>query len=656
VPGTRPRPDRTCLVEKPPGVGVARGATDLSRCQARGGVCSRRERRLDYGGRAGVTLPLVPSEAPAIRHLDGKQLYQALVSGLEAVERKRDYLNRINVFPVADGDTGTNIAATLSYALESARVSESAGETMASVAEEALVGARGSSGIIFAQFLNGLAEPLVGLPRVARERLVQGAENARRRAYEAVTQPREGTILSVMHAWAEALRRELDHSRSIGELLSRSTPALKESLEKTRHALPELRAAGVVDAGASGFVELITGAERFLSSGARARASARKARRAAASETDLHVSGEIRFRYCTEALLAGEAIDRDSLRLVLEPLGDSLIVAGSEHQVRVHLHTDEPARAFSLLNAAGRVVQQKADDMRLQYEIAHERKYPIAIVTDSTCDLPRELVDLYQIQVVPFYVRLGEREYLDRLTISPEAFVEAAEHSDGVPTTSQPAVGVFARLFSQLSTYYDSIIAIHISSRLSGAFGSSERAAASLADGKRISVVDSRGISGSHGLIVLRAAEAVAAGRSHDEILAEIDGWVRKARILVGVRTLDYMVRSGRVKPLQGALAKLLNLKPIVSLDEEGKAVSVDKAYSVRRSVAKIVQLVAASHAEHPLRAYGVVHVHDPEAGRELARRLEQALGFPPLFIEEVSPAVVLHVGRGAVAVTTMQE
>jgi DegV family protein with EDD domain len=596
----------------------------------------------------------------AISTLNGDELYRAFSSGLLAVQRQRDYLNRINVFPVPDGDTGTNITATLTHALESARVSESAAETLASIADAALVGARGNSGVILAQFLGGLSESLHDAPRLSKERLVDAAENAGRRAREAVAHPQDGTILSVMRAWAEALRREVDSAGSIGELLRKAAPALTESLEKTQKTLPELEAAGVVDAGASGFVEFVAGAERYIDGGlSEPLPLLTGAGREPSLEEgfDVHESGSVHFRYCAEALVSGDAIDDDMLRRTLEPLGDSLIVAGGRQRARIHLHTDEPARAFASIAAAGgRVVQQKVDDMRLQYEVAHERKYPIAIVTDSICDLPRTLLDRYQIHVVPLHLRIDEREYLDRLTIDPELFFDLAERSRQFPSSSQPAGELFARLFSYLSSYYESIIAIHTSGHLSGTAGASARAAAALPDAEKISVLDSHHLSVSLGLVVLRAAEAVAAGKSREEVVHKIESYTRKAEILVSVRTLRYMVRGGRVRPMAGALGKALNLKPIVSLDADGKSILYGKAFSVRRNLEKIVEMVARRHAESPLRCYAVVHGHDLEAGRELAAELERALGFPPLFIEEISSIVALNAGRGAVAVATMVE
>jgi len=596
----------------------------------------------------------------AVSTLNGDELYRAFSSGLLAVQRRRDYLNRINVFPVPDGDTGTNITATLTYALESARVSESAAETLASIADAALVGARGNSGVILAQFLGGLSESLHDAPRLSKERLVDAAENGGRRAREAVAHPQDGTILSAMRAWAEALRREVDSAESIGELLREAAPALTESLEETQKTLPELEAAGVVDAGASGFVEFVAGAERFIDGGlSEPLPLLTGAGREPSLEEgfDVHESGSVHFRYCAEALVSGDAIDDDMLRRTLEPLGDSLIVAGGRQRARIHLHTDEPARAFASIAAAGgRVVQQKVDDMRLQYEVAHERKYPIAIVTDSICDLPRPLLDRYQIHVVPLHLRIDEREYLDRLTIDPELFFDLAERSRQFPSSSQPAGELFARLFSYLSSYYESIIAIHTSGHLSGTAGASARAAAALPDAEKISVLDSHHLSVSLGLVVLRAAEAVAAGKSREEVVRKIESYKRKAEILVSVRTLRYMVRGGRVRPMAGALGKALNLKPIVSLDVDGKSILYGKAFSVRRNLEKIVEMVARRHAESTLRCYAVVHGHDLEAGHELAAELERALGFPPLFIEEISSIVALNTGRGAVAVATMVE
>ena len=589
--------------------------------------------------------------------LDGNQIYQAFYSGLLRVKAAQERLNHINVFPVADGDTGTNITATLSHALESAQVSDSAGETLASVADAALMGARGNSGIIFAQFFNGLSESLAHMREIDKEAFVSGVENARSRAYEAISNPQEGTILSVIHAWSEALRREVASAPSVHELFSRTMPAVRHALEHTSEQLAVLKSAGVVDAGASGFVEFIAGAERFfkrgMPTGARLGAKKKKARE---EISDVHGGERPVFRYCTEAMVVGGAIDREALRSSLDSLGDSLIVAGNDERARVHIHTDEPAQAFASIGAHGQVIQPKVDDMRLQYEVVHERKYPIALVTDSVCDLPQDLIDLYQIHVVPLHLLFGKSEYLDKLTINPELFFSLAEQAEVFPTSSQPAVGLFTRLYSFLSSHYESVIAVHIADKLSGTYSTSSRAAETLEDGKKISVVDSRTLTGSLGLIVLRVAEQIAAGRSHDEIVAEIDSYSDKSELLVGVHTLRFLIRGGRVSPLEGVAARALHLKPIISVDETGASILYGKALSIKRNIAKIIDMTARIHGETPLRNYGVVHGHDLAAANEFAARLERRLGFPPLFVEEISSAAALHSGQGALAVVAMRE
>ena len=589
--------------------------------------------------------------------LDGNQIYQAFYSGLLRVKAAQERLNHINVFPVADGDTGTNITATLSHALESAQVSDSAGETLASVADAALMGARGNSGIIFAQFFNGLSESLAHMREIDKEAFVSGVENARSRAYEAISNPQEGTILSVIHAWSEALRREVASAPSVHELFSRTMPAVRHALEHTSEQLAVLKSAGVVDAGASGFVEFIAGAERFfkrgMPTGARLGAKKKKARE---EISDVHGGERPVFRYCTEAMVVGGAIDREALRSSLDSLGDSLIVAGNDERARVHIHTDEPAQAFASIGAHGQVIQPKVDDMRLQYEVVHERKYPIALVTDSVCDLPQDLIDLYQIHVVPLHLLFGKSEYLDKLTINPELFFSLAEQAEVFPTSSQPAVGLFTRLYSFLSSHYESVIAVHIADKLSGTYSTSSRAAETLEDGKKISVVDSRTLTGSLGLIVLRVAEQIAAGRSHDEIVAEIDSYSDKSELLVGVHTLRFLIRGGRVSPLKGVASRALHLKPIISVDETGASILYGKALSIKRNIAKIIDMTARIHGETPLRNYGVVHGHDLAAANEFAARLERRLGFPPLFVEEISSAAALHSGQGALAVVAMRE
>ncbi|MBL8968731.1 MAG: DegV family EDD domain-containing protein [Spirochaetaceae bacterium] len=609
-----------------------------------------------------------------MNELNGRHLYGAFRSGARKVRASQDELNRINVFPVPDGDTGTNMAVTITRAVEGALVSDSASDTLVSMADAALAGARGNSGVIFAQFVAGFSDSIHGAPSVNRERFVRAMEQAYESAYRAITEPREGTILSVIRDWAAALRREHQRAESFRELFRAAAPALRESLAATTGQLEELAAAGVVDAGASGFVAFIDGAHEYLEAGAPVDEAGVPVEGAAGAQySDAghaghaghdgqagseSASGDFRYRYCSEFLLAapaGERLDLEALRGLLKPLGDSLIVAGGVLKARVHVHTDDPARAMEELCRKAWVIEQKVDDMRLQFADLHDRRARVALVTDSACDLPAELLEEHRVHVAPLYLRFGEREYLDRITLDPDRFYDLADAAPVFPTSSQPAAAVLERLYRRLLGSYDEVVAIHLSAKLSGTLEASRRAALAV-DPSRVRVLDSRHLSGSLGLVVLRAAEYLESGGDAAGLEAELPAWSRKALNLVGVRTLRYMVRGGRVSPLGGALAKILNLKPIVSVDEEGASKLYGASFSRRANLSRIVAMVKDRHAVAPLRAYAVVHAHAGAEAEALARRLEAVLGFPPLHVSEISVVVGMNAGRGALSVVAMSE
>jgi hypothetical protein len=197
-----------------------------------------------------------------------------------------------------------------------------------------------------------------------------------------------------------------------------------------------------------------------------------------------------------------------------------------------------------------------------------------------------------------------------------------------------------------------------MSRKLSGTWNASNQAARSVSErsGKRITVIDSHHLSGSLGLLVLYAAEAIEAGRSHHEIVEEVEKRREDAVILVSVPTLKYMVRGGRVSPMKGWVANLLNLKPIVSLNKEGESILFDKAFSQTGSMKKILALLEKRVAGKRIWKYALLHAHDPERALWFGRKLEERLGAGAAFTVDISPAVGVSAGFGAVAVALMTE
>ena len=596
--------------------------------------------------------------------LTGKGYYLAFLAGAKRILENQRELNRINVFPVADADTGSNLASTVRSIIERVRPHRSYKVTSAAIAAAALEGARGNSGVIFAQFLYGLSVESGEAPEVSVARFGQSVRDAVRYMYDAIAEPVEGTMITVIRKWAEAVASRREEGDSLLKVLRRAQDRAVAALQETRHRLEAMRRANVVDAGSKGMVLFLEGMIDFLAKPSHKKiVSFRKDAPEIARAAEVP-SGPVRLRYCAEALIkpfAGRGaagLDKDRLKGEIAGFGDSLVVAGSKNALRVHVHTDAPALLFHRIRKAGDIVFQKADDMRRQYEAAHARKWPIALVTDSACDLPPETLDHYQVHVVPLLLNFGQASYLDKVTITSDQFYARIDERGDYPTTAQPSPQAFETLFAGLAAHYESVIAIHLSQNLSGTYSTSQAAARRVAaeTGRRITVIDSRTISGALGFLVLKAARLIEAGGSHDQAVAAVERALPCARLLVGVRTMRYLVRSGRVSPMAGAAARALNLKPIVAVGEDGRAKIFDKAFSQRGLLKKILrQLRSANPAGLP-GEYCVLHAHNPKDATAYAGEAEAALGRKAAFVMDISPAIGLHAGLGAVALAFLIE
>ncbi len=364
------------------------------------------------------------------------------------------------------------------------------------------------------------------------------------------------------------------------------------------------------------------------------------------------------FRYCTEALIRECRIDREMLVRTLESFGDSVVVAGSDKLRRIHLHTNVPSELFDNLRKAGTITFQKADDMFRHYQTANERKWKIALVTDSTCDLSQDLIDNYQINVLPININFGENHYLDKVTLQPEQFYQLLGETGEHPKSSQINENTFINLYSHLASHYDSVIAIHLSDQLSGTFFSSQKAAMKISAefGKPVTVLNSRNLSGSLGLIMLRTAQAIEDGVSHDEVVTMAEKWIRNTRIYVSVKTLKYLVRGGRVSATKGLIAKILNINPIVSIDETGKAVLFDRTFSQKSNMVKVMSHIRKINDSQKIWNYIVLHANNKKSADWFSEKMEKLTGMKPVSVVNISPVIGANAGAGAASVALLYD
>ncbi len=594
----------------------------------------------------------------AIGYLDGNRLSRAVIAGAHFVAERAEALNKINVFPVPDGDTGTNVASTLQkIASGISRLRQrDIREMSRSLADQAVGGARGNSGAILAQFFCGFSEGLPDSPRASTRGFGAAVVRAAESAYAAIARPVEGTILTVIRDWARHVADRAEQIVDFGVLLPESLRAARTSLENTPKQMKLLQKAGVVDAGAQGFVYLLEGVVRYLREAAGLVPPPVEPEEVRAAIFD-RTPDSILFRYCTEVLLEGDRIDRDALRREAALLGDSIVLAGGAARVRLHVHTNEPEKLFEVAARFADVAQTKVEDMRAQHESRFDRNRSerVGIVTDSTCDLPASELEELNVGVVPVRVYFGSENYLDKVTITPSEFYGRFAVTEVAPKTSQPPPADFTQVYGNVATHAGSIVSIHLGATLSGTYQAALVGARPVPK-TRIVHVDSGTASVGLGLVVRAAAEAAQSGRGADEVADVARETAAKVRLFVAVPTMKHLVRGGRVSAARGFIARLLGLLPILTITRDGRVEAAAKARGYAAARRKMMRLVFEEAGERvsASRRFGVAHCDAEDAAEELAREIRGRYPESDVTIVECGPALGAHGGPGALAVAVL--
>lgn len=600
-----------------------------------------------------------------ITYLDGIRLYRAIVAGIRQVISKQEYLNNINVFPVPDRDTGTNMALTLNAILEGtyAHSHTTIHELLDAVSNSALNGARGNSGAILAQFFFGLSEGAKTVrKKMTTKNFVAAIATAVNYAHKALSQPKEGTILTILRDFSDEIthkqleKNELDFL----DLLSLGIKRAKHSLEHTAFQLKELKKAGVVDAGAQGFVEFLDGIYNFVLNGS-IKQLEEEISEITVKEIPEETPHEIdeRYRYCTECLIIQEndqPIDQDELRNTLDELGNSLIVAGSSKKTKVHVHTNDPNKIFDICRQYGRLSGEKADDMIQQQKSFAHRESQVAILTDSGTDLPEEIISKLHIHVVPILINFGQDTYLDKVSMTPHEFYDALKNNPAHPTTSQPSFGDFHRQYQYLSTHYDSIIALHLPNKFSGTLSASQKAAEKIKDGNHVTVLDTFNASAAQGLVVMCAAEAAAAGLSQDEIIKTTQAAINNTAIYIAITQLDFLVRGGRLPVKIKRVLEFFKLKPIITLAQPGR-IKLSHIFRGKNNTAKKLFKSIRKKID-PKKCYriSIVHTDDEQQAQILKKQIEEKLpNIDKLFVLPCGASLAVHAGPKALGVAIQE-
>ena len=593
-----------------------------------------------------------------IKYYDGISLYNMFANGILNLVKHQVTLDEINVFPVPDGDTGTNMAFTLLPIAEECKedITENASETLKLIADTALDSARGNSGTIIAQFIYGMSKSADNLGSLGvkdfSNALNQGFQSAR----NSLVKPEEGTIITVMRDVAEESQKIVgegvdDYYSLIKNIYKRAEISLKE----TKNILKILKKTDVVDAGALGFVLLIQGMLNVIE----------KAEGGRIQTTHLDISYEIsnieklskdvdftiQNKYCTECVVIGQKIDRAELKDKIKDFGDSMVMAGTDKKVKIHIHTNHPGKLFKICNVYGNVIDKKVDDMtRQEQSIHHEGASSIAIVTDSGADIPEEF--LKDVHVVPVKYSFGRQQHIDRVTQTTREFYEQMAVDSNHPKTSQPVPRDFKKTYNFISSHYSSILSIHLSSAVSGTYQSALNASKSLKK-TQLNIFDSKTASVGLGLLVMHAIELKQEGKTFNEIVYRLNQKMLKTKMFLVIDDLSYIVKGGRLPSKVKTISNIFRLRPVLTVKKSGKMTLGGVLYGKSNMMNKFSKFI--NKKINPKNKYNMIvaHANCKSKGENLLNNIlsEHGHNINNSYLVELSGGLGSHAGPGALVV-----
>ncbi len=313
--------------------------------------------------------------------IDGALLREMIVSGANKLTNDKPIIDKLNVFPVPDGDTGTNMSLTIASAISELNKERSNELTNIgkAVSKGSLMGARGNSGVILSQILRGFAKGIENKENLDAKSFAKALKEASNVAYTAVMKPVEGTILTVIRETSSFAVHLSKQNPNIGmsEFLNKLLDEARNSLARTPDLLKALKEAGVVDSGGKGLVSFLEGAVLGFEGKMVERKEANQIDYDEFMANDIHIfEGEIKYGYCTEFMVIDADIEPDVLRAKIEAMGDSMVVVGDDNIIKTHIHTNDPGAVLAIAGSFGALDRIKIENMRLQQKALTQESSP----------------------------------------------------------------------------------------------------------------------------------------------------------------------------------------------------------------------------------------------------------------------------------------
>ena len=582
-----------------------------------------------------------------------------MVAASKKIVLHQEEINRINVFPVADKDTGYNLAATL-LGIEGT-ISRKDYKNIRDLTEDmktaAMINARGNAGMICTGYFIEVLDRIKHLESIDAFHLALAMKRGIKAARDSIAEPVEGTILDVVKAAGETaydtakIKKEKNIIRVLEEAYKVSEVALKETKEK----LQVLKENDVVDAGALGFLKILEAWIENLK-GIEIASKADVASPISVPETveDLKFRYEIVFSFKKK-----EGTEIAKIREELSPLGDSLEIIETNNIVKIHIHTNQPEDIRQKFETFPEF-KSRVEDMGLMGDESKDSsslkpRRPLGLIVDEVADLPKEILEKYHIEEVPFTTRFPEGEIVkSREEIYPK-MREALRRGKPLPTTSAPTFKDFFSTYQKVLENFEKILVITVSSKLSGTYSSARIARSIFKKPTKLNVYvfDCNTAEVAEGLVAIRAGELISQGRTTEEIVDYFKEFCPKVSLVACVNDFRYVVRGGRVN-----LPKIF-IKPVSFIQKMGIRFLVGlKAGKVKffgvtlgKDVARILSEEIQKQRKGKKIRVAIAHADAERVAEKLRSDLEKKEGIEVSFVSPVSPVVGTHTGPGAVLV-----
>ncbi len=598
-----------------------------------------------------------------MEYLNQNELKRIMLLSCEKIEENREQINKINVFPVPDQDTGDNLVKTLEGIKEAIKEKEFKNLTEISEAalDGALTAAQGNAGVIYTGFLAGFL-PLLNKNPVDAKKLAIAFEKGAKRARKSIQNPKEGTILDVIDAASQTIKEKAQVETNIINILKAAVEKANEALIATQEKMEILRKAKVVDAGGLGFLLILESHLEALEK--EEKPSLAKITEEAEEKASERIKRFVQIlsnRYEIVALIKNPKFDEKIIREKLKKLGNCLDIVQVGNKMKIHIHTDYPDETKDEISEIGEILKLKTEDMARGID-GLSKKVSIGIVTDELADLTQKIVERYQIEVIPYKIDWPEEKNLSGENIYQKMIEASKKGIKNLPKTSQASPKEFLEVFKKqlgpasggTSGGFDKILCILISSKLSGGYNSAIQAREMLPEKEKekVYVLDSLLGSAGQALLVLRAIELIQGERKIYNIISELKRTILNIYLYGFFADPKWIEWGGRVSYSQANWIRRFQkfgIRTLIGV-KNGKIEKIGLRFGVKdisEALFKEIEIKSKKVRRQGKKIRVVItHCDNLEAAEKLKEKLKE-IKAEVSFINLVGSVVGVHIGPG---------